>query len=61
MMLSLSMLVLELEVKGSKGMEKEEMTHSYQLNHNETFLPKKKKKKHNETKFIIKTLGNLST
>ena len=48
MMLSLSMLVLELEVKGSKGMEKEEMTHSYQLNHN-------------ETKFIIKTLGNLST
>ena len=44
MMLSLSMLVLELEVKGSKGMEKEEMTHSYQLNHNETFLQKKKKK-----------------
>ena len=59
-MLSLSMLVLELEVKGSKGMEKEEMTHSYQLNHNETFL-QKKKKNHNETKFIIKTLGNLST
>lgn len=59
MMLSLSMLVLELEVKGSKGMEKEEMTHSYQLNHNETFL--QKKKNHNETKFIIKTLGNLST
>ena len=29
MMLSLSMLVLELEVKGSEGMEKEEMTHSY--------------------------------
>ena len=28
-MLSLSMLVLELEVKGSEGMEKEEMTHSY--------------------------------
>ena len=53
------MLVLELEVKGSKGMEKEEMTHSYQLNHNETFL--QKKKNHNETKFIIKTLGNLST
>ena len=48
-----------LKVKGSKGMEKEEMTHSYQLNHNETFLPKKKN--HNETKFIIKTLGNLST
>lgn len=49
-----------LKVKGSKGMEKEEMTHSYQLNHNETFL-QKKKKNHNETKFIIKTLGNLLT
>ena len=42
MMLSLSMLVLELEVNGSEEMEQEEMTHSYQLNHNETFLHTKK-------------------